>query len=107
MRRNALALALVVLTLGIQTLAAAHAPGVHEEHVPTCAEGTTHFCADETASDAGPCLLCQLSAGGIVCDEGETVVAVLETGPSIVPSANAVFASPRHSPESPRAPPVG
>ncbi len=107
MSRKSLVLALVLLTLGVQTLAAVHAPGVHEEPVPTCAEGATHFCAEETPSDSGPCLLCQISAAGIVCDEAGTAVAVLETSAAASLPPAAAPAAPRHSPHAPRAPPVG
>lgn len=107
MTRKASGLVLVVLALGLQALASVHAPWLHDEPVSACAEGARHFCAEETPADAGPCLLCQISAGGIVSDEGGTAVAVLETDPVVLlPGAPAPVCL-RHSPESPRAPPVG
>ena len=107
MNRKALVLAVAVLALGVQTLAAVHASWLHEEPVSACAEGSTHFCAGETPSDAGPCLLCQISASGVVSDESEAVVAVLGTTAVISLTGSPAPASLRHSPEAPRAPPVG
>jgi len=107
MSRKAIVLALAILALGVQTLAAVHASWLHDEPVSACAEGARHFCAEEKVSDAGPCLFCQLSAGGIVCGGSEEVVAVLETAPAAPLPGTPARLSPRHSPEAPRAPPVG
>ena len=107
MKRKALVLAVATLALGVQTVATVHAPWLHEESVSACAEGATHFCAHETPSDAGPCLLCQISAGGVVSDESEAVVSVLGTTAVISLTGSPAPASLRHSPEAPRAPPVG
>lgn len=107
MTRKATGLALIVLALGLQLLASVHAPWLHDEPVSACAEGARHFCADEAPTDTGPCLLCQISAGGIVSGESETVVALLETAPVVSLPGIPASVPLRHSPEAPRAPPVG
>ena len=107
MKRKATVLAVVALVLGIQTLAAIHPPGVHEEPVSACAEGMTHFCAEEIPSDAGPCLLCQISAAGIADVRPDGFTSTFESGPALPLRETASPAAPLLRAHSPRAPPVG
>jgi hypothetical protein len=107
MKSKTLVLGLVALALGLQTLAAIHPPGVHEEPVSTCTEGMSHFCAEEIPSDAGPCLLCQISAAGIIDFRADSFTSTFESEPAL-PSRKAPAPVSAPSPvHSPRAPPVG
>ena len=59
-------LAVAALTLTSQMVVAVHSPAMHQEEVASkCQDHSEHFCAETPPEDAGRCVLCQASLGGI------------------------------------------
>jgi len=100
-------LAIALLTLTVQVAAAAHSPTVHEESFTRCRDSGAHFCAETPEREAGPCLLCQVSLGGIYLERVESAVTTLLTEPATVVVLPPLAPLPRPSANAPRAPPVG
>jgi hypothetical protein len=107
LRGRPLYLAIALLTLSVQVAAAAHSPAVHEEPVSKCRDVGAHFCPETVESEAGPCLLCQVSLNGVYLERIDSIAAEFVTEPAadVVVSPLALLLSP--SAHAPRGPPIG
>src|SRR4051812_23813188 len=76
-RFRSLCLAVAVLTLATQVVAAAHSPVLHEEPVSKCRDEGAHFCAEVIEHEPGPCVLCHVNLNGLFLDTPSIVQVVL------------------------------
>ena len=85
---------------------AVHIPALHEaEDVSKCTDTSEHFCADTAPDEAGRCLLCQVSLGGIASIQLTSSESIDVREPVAVPDGTAPRSVLQFISAAPRAPP--
>lgn len=106
-RFRSLSLAVAVLTLATQVVAAAHSPAMHEEPVSKCRDQGAHFCAEVTEHETGPCVLCHVNLNGLFHDAPSIVLVALRTEAAVAAVDSPESPSALLAAHAPRGPPVG
>lgn len=106
-RFRSLYVAVALLTLATQMVAAAHSPAMHEEPVSPCRDQGAHFCADVVEHETGPCVLCHVSLNGLFLDAPAALTSTLRTEASTLDLESPHDSTPLLSAHAPRGPPVG